>query len=56
MISHLAGRTACLFGFHHRSRSQAHDVDGHTESRCRYCQVPMERRLNDKWTVTRADH
>jgi hypothetical protein len=53
MIKQLAGRAACVFGIHQRSRGHAHAVGDHMESLCRYCGAPMERRDGRDWAITR---
>jgi hypothetical protein len=55
MIKQLAGRIACLFGVHERSRGQVREIDGRLESRCKFCGAPMERTVRSTWAVTRRD-
>jgi hypothetical protein len=51
MIKQLAGRAACVFGVHQRSRGHARAVGNHMESLCRYCGAHMEKRDGGKWIV-----
>jgi hypothetical protein len=53
MFRQLAGRIACLFGVHQRSRGQVREVAGRLESRCKFCGASMERTIRSTWTVTR---
>ena len=48
-------RLLCLFGFHKRSRGQAHD-DGHDMvSVCRRCGVPMKRSRTGEWAAVKGE-
>jgi hypothetical protein len=53
MISQVAGRIACVFGVHQRSRGQVREIEGRLESRCKFCGTPMEKTARSTWTVTR---
>jgi ribosomal protein L37AE/L43A len=53
MISQIAGRIACVFGVHQRSRVQVREIEGRLESRCKFCGTPMEKTVRSTWTVTR---
>jgi ribosomal protein L37AE/L43A len=53
MISQLAGRIACVFGVHQRSRGHVREIEGRLETRCKFCGTPMERTARSPWTVTR---
>jgi ribosomal protein L37AE/L43A len=56
MISQVAGRIACLFGVHQRSRGQVREIKGRLESSCKFCGTPMEKTARSAWTVTRQRH
>jgi hypothetical protein len=40
----------CLFGFHRRSRGQAHEEDSRLVSRCSGCGIAMEK-VKGQWMV-----
>ena len=41
----------CLFGFHHRSRRNAHYQGSRFVSRCGGCGIPMAKTRTGQWVV-----
>ena len=55
MLHELMGRARCVFGSHERSRAKVRLGNLVDTSVCRYCNMPMERGREARWSVAK-DH